>query len=130
MGRDHSSTPRTNASRSGGVPDHLFQISLRSLCTAMLAGLRTLIQTRHGPDRYGPSTRLETTAGKPALGRDARGGFRGSNSLVAERAPDNRSDRMRLVDPFARDTRHELIRVQRPAIRRENGAGRLQQSLK
>jgi hypothetical protein len=25
-------------------------ISLRSRCTAMLAGLRTLIQTRHGPD--------------------------------------------------------------------------------
>jgi hypothetical protein len=27
-----------------------FQISLRSRCTAMLAGLRTLMQTRHGPD--------------------------------------------------------------------------------
>jgi hypothetical protein len=27
-----------------------FHISLRSRCTAMLAGLRTLIQTRHGPD--------------------------------------------------------------------------------
>jgi hypothetical protein len=26
-----------------------FQISLRSRCTAMLVGLRTLIQTRHGP---------------------------------------------------------------------------------
>jgi hypothetical protein len=34
---------------------YLFQLSLRSRCTAMLAGLRTLIQTRHGPDRYGPS---------------------------------------------------------------------------
>jgi hypothetical protein len=32
-----------------------FQVSLRSRCTAMLAELRTLIQTRHGPDRYGPS---------------------------------------------------------------------------
>jgi hypothetical protein len=31
-------------------------ISLRSCCTAMLAGLRTLIQTRHGPDRYVPLT--------------------------------------------------------------------------
>jgi hypothetical protein len=30
--------------------DHLFQFWLRSRCTAMLAGLRTLIQTRHGPD--------------------------------------------------------------------------------
>jgi hypothetical protein len=27
-----------------------FHITLRSRCTAMLAGLRTLIQTRHGPD--------------------------------------------------------------------------------
>ena len=27
--------------------DHLFQFSLRSRCTAMLAGLRTLIQTGH-----------------------------------------------------------------------------------
>jgi hypothetical protein len=27
-----------------------FQISLRSRCTAMLAGLRTLIKTRHAPD--------------------------------------------------------------------------------
>ncbi len=36
-------------------PDHLFHISLLSRCTAMLAGLRTLIQTRHGPDRYVPS---------------------------------------------------------------------------
>jgi hypothetical protein len=31
--------------------DHLFQSSLRPRCTAMLAGLRTLIQTPHGPDR-------------------------------------------------------------------------------
>jgi hypothetical protein len=30
---------------------YLFQFSLRSRCTAMLAGLRTLIQTRDGPDR-------------------------------------------------------------------------------
>ena len=30
---------------------YLFHISLRSRCTAMLAGLRTLIQTREGPDR-------------------------------------------------------------------------------
>jgi hypothetical protein len=33
----------------------VFHISLRSRCTAMLAGLRTLIQTGHGPDRYVPS---------------------------------------------------------------------------
>jgi hypothetical protein len=32
-------------------PDHLFHLSLRSRCTAMLAGLRTLIQTGHEPDR-------------------------------------------------------------------------------
>jgi hypothetical protein len=32
-------------------PAHRFQISLRSRCTAMLAGFRTLMQTRHGPDR-------------------------------------------------------------------------------
>jgi hypothetical protein len=29
----------------------LFHFSLRSRCGAMLAGLRTLIQTRHVPDR-------------------------------------------------------------------------------
>ena len=29
---------------------HLFHFSLRARCTAMLAGLRTLIQTGHGPD--------------------------------------------------------------------------------
>jgi hypothetical protein len=34
-----------------GLPHvHLFQFSLRSRCTAMLAGLRTLIQTEHRPD--------------------------------------------------------------------------------
>ena len=30
---------------------HLFHLSLRSRCTAMLAGLRTFTQTEHGPDR-------------------------------------------------------------------------------
>jgi hypothetical protein len=35
---------------------YLFHFSLRSRCTAMLAGLRTLIQARDGPDRYVPST--------------------------------------------------------------------------
>ncbi len=39
----------------GSLPDqtrdHLFQFSLRSRWTATLAGLRTLIQTEHGPDR-------------------------------------------------------------------------------
>jgi hypothetical protein len=30
---------------------HLFHFSLRSRCTAMLAGLRMLSQTEHGPDR-------------------------------------------------------------------------------
>jgi hypothetical protein len=46
--------------------DQLFYRSLHSRCTAMLAGLRTLIQTRHGPDRYRPSTRLEART-VPAL---------------------------------------------------------------
>jgi hypothetical protein len=39
---------------------HLFQFALRSRCTAMLAGLRTLIQTEHRPDRYVPSIFFET----------------------------------------------------------------------
>jgi hypothetical protein len=51
--------PKTRTARShagGQVPAgaaevRRFQISLRSRCTAMLAGLRTLIQARHGPDR-------------------------------------------------------------------------------
>jgi hypothetical protein len=30
-----------------------FQVALRSRCTAMLAGLPTLIQTRHGPSLAG-----------------------------------------------------------------------------
>src|SRR5258706_6670324 len=30
--------------------NHLFQFSLRSRCTAMLAGLRTLTQSEHRPD--------------------------------------------------------------------------------
>ena len=34
-----------------GAMTHLFQFSLRSRWTAMLAGLRTLTQTGHGPDR-------------------------------------------------------------------------------
>jgi hypothetical protein len=47
--------------------DHLFHISLRSRCTAMLAGLRTLIQTRQGTDRYVLSTFFENALGtKPA----------------------------------------------------------------
>jgi hypothetical protein len=33
------------------IDPHLFHFSLRSRCTASLAGLRTLIQTAHGPDR-------------------------------------------------------------------------------
>jgi hypothetical protein len=38
----------------------MFEISLRSRCTAMLAGLRTLIQAWYGPDRWVQSTLLET----------------------------------------------------------------------
>jgi hypothetical protein len=33
-----------------GPRPYLFHFSLRSRCTAMLPGLRTLIQTGHGPD--------------------------------------------------------------------------------
>jgi hypothetical protein len=43
-----------------------FQFSLRSRYTAMLAGLRTLIQTRHGPDRYVPSTLFDTMPSAPS----------------------------------------------------------------
>jgi len=39
--------PATHA--LGGPRDQLFQFSLRSRCTATLAGLRTLIQTRQRP---------------------------------------------------------------------------------
>jgi hypothetical protein len=38
------------------------QISLRSRCTAMLAGLRTLIRTEQGPDRYVPFATGSRTA--------------------------------------------------------------------
>jgi hypothetical protein len=37
-----------------------------SRCTAMLAGLRTLIQTRHGPKRYVPSTFFDTMPSAPS----------------------------------------------------------------
>jgi hypothetical protein len=47
-------------------PDHLFQFSLRSRCTAMLAGLRTLIQNAHRPDRLVPSTRFDTMPSAPS----------------------------------------------------------------
>src|SRR5262249_27757739 len=39
----------SGALRPRTTGNHLFHISLRSRCTAMLAGLRTLIQTRRGP---------------------------------------------------------------------------------
>jgi hypothetical protein len=42
------------------------RISLRSRCTAMLAGLRTLIQTRHGPDRYVLSNFFSTKPSAPS----------------------------------------------------------------
>ncbi len=35
----------------GSVEDQLFHFSLRSRCTAMPAGSRTLIHTGHSPDR-------------------------------------------------------------------------------
>src|SRR5262249_6749780 len=43
-----------------------FQTSLLSRCTAMRAGLRTLIQTRHGPDRYVPSSFFDTMPSAPS----------------------------------------------------------------
>ena len=44
--------------------DHLFHLSLRSRCTAMLAGLRTLIQARDWPGSIGAIDLL----GNDALG--------------------------------------------------------------
>jgi hypothetical protein len=54
-------------------PDHLFHFSLRSRDTAMLAGSRTLIQTRYGPDRHVPSTFFDTMplGAEPASMREA-----------------------------------------------------------
>jgi hypothetical protein len=52
--------------------DHLFHISLRSRCTAMLAGLRTLIQTRQGPDRYVLSTFFDMMPSAPSRQACAR----------------------------------------------------------
>jgi hypothetical protein len=47
-----SDTGQRYPQKADAVRDgHLFHISLRSRCTVMLAGLRTLIQTWHGPDR-------------------------------------------------------------------------------
>ena len=46
---------------------HLFQLSLRSRSTAMLAGFRTLIQAEYRPERYGASMRLETMPSAPSL---------------------------------------------------------------
>jgi hypothetical protein len=45
---------------------HRFQISLRSRGTAMPAGLRTLIQTRHGPDWQVPSPLFDTMLSAPS----------------------------------------------------------------
>src|SRR5215467_1216866 len=39
--------PKIELTEQGSTAAHLFQFSLRSRCTAMLAGLRTLIQTGH-----------------------------------------------------------------------------------
>jgi hypothetical protein len=38
--------------KSRNETGHLFHFSLRSRCTAMLAGLRTLIHPEHGPDQW------------------------------------------------------------------------------
>jgi hypothetical protein len=61
--------PRTSAALAVGrrrraPTERRFKISLRSRCTAMLAGLRTLIQTRHGPDWYDASTPSQAPIGK------------------------------------------------------------------
>jgi hypothetical protein len=44
---------------------HRFHPSLRSCCTAMLAGLRTLIQARHGAGSIGVSTFFDTMPPAP-----------------------------------------------------------------
>jgi hypothetical protein len=50
--RLNATSPLTGRPSSSPLPEaHRFHVSLRSRCTAMLAGLRTLIQTRHRPDR-------------------------------------------------------------------------------
>jgi hypothetical protein len=41
-------------------------VSLRSRCTAMLAGLRSLIQTKQAPDRYVTSTFFDTIPSAPS----------------------------------------------------------------
>jgi hypothetical protein len=52
------------SAKAAAFLSHLLRISLLSRCTAMLAGLRTLIQTRHGPDRYRLSIFFDTTHGE------------------------------------------------------------------
>jgi hypothetical protein len=64
---------------------HRFQISVLSRCTAMLAGLRTLIHTQHGPDRYMLST-FDTMPSAPRL--------RQANSLAGDLV-DAANDRLR-----------------------------------
>ena len=54
----------------------------------------------------------------------------GSNGVLPERVPDDGSHGVRWVNPFAGDPRHELIRVERPITRLENGPVRLQHLLK
>jgi hypothetical protein len=71
-----------------------FQISVRSRCTAMLAGFRTLIQTRHGPDRYAPSIFFDTMPSAPSWhawagwARALPPGFH-PTSIGARQAPDS-----------------------------------------
>jgi hypothetical protein len=56
-----------------------------SRCTAMLAGLRTLIHTEQGPDQYPPSTRLRHDALSAELaGMSEHGGVVLSDMLVEE----------------------------------------------
>jgi hypothetical protein len=72
-GKSQFSQPRatisTNESEARGLKTHRFQIALRSRCTAMQAGLRTLIQK--GPDRYAPSTSFEADSFCAKLARGA-----------------------------------------------------------
>ncbi len=72
---------------------HLFQFSLRSRCTAMLAGMRTLIQTRQGPDRLGAVDLLRGDAlgTKPASVRENSRAIFGDVFIEQDARPRRRS---------------------------------------
>jgi hypothetical protein len=80
--------------------DHLFHISRRSRWTALLAGLRTLIQARDGPDRYVPSTFLETMPSAPSRHAWAKAVGPSSATCSLSRMPASVSRRSRASAAF------------------------------